>query len=487
MSIQASRTELDSLTDFQREIHLTKDMNEHIISGFHRVFYKCTWHVTIPAKLKCAEDGDEVSYVVNNSFHFLAYSYMRFVSPPVSVKQEFKGKVRMGWCHNLGTNIVVSASFKEDDDTYHTWDNVWADIYFQFFQDGGAGKRENHNIGIGNVKCLEDWTEYLPAYPLNVEQPWFYSMDQALAFPIFYKNSQTRAEHRYTLRRRVTDLLRVQLLGSNGKWRDCIRGVSKYLDLHTNAMFKTPELWGRYSMITEAEIMQHKCKGMKSFYIRDVEICDTPNPNAFNSNVDITLHCKTPCLSLFWVAENVDASTIHNYSNYTTDPNDLYRGWDPIKATTLKYGSVVKLDNMPSDHFSIAEPRKHFLSAPSERGYHGYSNAWNSTNYDADIGITYEGMGAHLLCKIANNNIYTNSNYIDEDEEDVDDVDDINDMSDFDAPTPKQLKRKGDGKLADTINEDHAPKFITRARLLVIRKFTVSPTDDELGYKFEVK
>jgi len=43
-----------------------------------------------------------------------------------------------------------------------------------------------------------------------------------------------------------------------------------------------------------------------------------------------------------------------------------------LKQTSLKYGTIVRLENMPSDHFSIAEPRKHFPSAPCERGYYGY-------------------------------------------------------------------------------------------------------------------
>ncbi len=481
MSIQAAKEELLSLTDFQRDIHKTSDMSEEIISVFYRTFIKSTWYSSIPMKLKCTNDGGEIVYTVNNSFHFLMYSYMRFALPLIRIKSQFKDRVRIAWCHNIGTNPVKQAIFKEDDDTYQNWDNYWADIYFQFYQDGGAGKRENHNIGIGNVKCLEEWAlDFLPAYPINVDQPWFYSMDHALSFPIFYKNSLTRAEHRYTFNLKVTDLLRVQFLGRDNKWKDTTRQVHKYLDIDPNETIKTPELWGRYAYITDAEIKWYKCKQNRVFYTRDVEICETQNPNKYRSTAEVSLHCTNPCLAVFWFAENCDATAIHNYSNYTTDTHDLYSGWDPIKTTTLKYGTTVRLDNMSSDHFSIAEPRKHFISAPCERGYHAYSYAWDSTSFHGEIGLVLANMNAKLFCRIENNNIFTNLRYNeDEGEEDDDDIAE----SPFKHPSNKD---DIDSKIIETSVEEFSPSFVTRARLLVVRKFTINADGDD-KYSFTIK
>ena len=475
MSIQAAKEELLSLTEFQKEIHTTSNMSEDISSNFYRAFIKSTWYSSIPMKLKCTTDGDEIVYSVNNTFHFLMYSYMRFMLPPIKVKPDFKSRVRVAWCHNIGTNVVENTVFKEDDDIYHTWDNVWADFYFQFYQDGGAGKRDNHNIGIGNVKCLEEWSEFLPPYPINIDQPWFYSMDSSLAFPIFYKNSQTRAEHRYTFRRKIADLLRVQILGRDHKWKDVTRKIHQYIDIDANATLRTPELWGRYAFITEPEIKWYKCKQSRVFYTRDVEICDTSNPNKYKSTAEINLHCTNPCLAVFWAAENKDSTTIHNYSNYTTDTNDLYAGWDPIKTTSLKYGTSIRLDNMPSDHFSIAEPRKHFPSAPSERGYHAHSYAWDSTTYHGDIGLVFAGMNAKLQCRIGNNNIYTTEAY--EDEEEDEEYDDI-------VESVAEAREEG-LKPTDTTVEDSNPSFMTRSRLLIVRKFTVSSDEDR--YSFSIR
>jgi hypothetical protein len=479
MSIQAAKEELSSLTTFQRDIHVANHASEEIISHFYKAFIKSTWYSSVPMKLKCTSDGEETVYTVNNSFHYLIYSYMRFQSPPVRVKPEFKGRVRIAWCHNLGTNIVSQAVFKEDDDTYQTWDSVWADIYFQFYQDNGAGKRENHNIYIGNIPCLEEWTDFLPACPINVDQPWFYSMDNSLAFPIFYKNSQTRAEHRYTFRRRITDLLRMQFSSKDGKWKSTTKSLHKYLDIGQTATIKIPELWGRYAYVSEAEISYHKCDTERVFFTRDVEICDTPNPNQYKTTAEISLHCVNPCLAFFWVAENRDAISNHNYSNYTTNADDLHSGWDPIRTTSLKYGTTIRLDNMPSDHFSAAECRKHFRSAPSERGFHGYSFAADSTNYHGDIGVVLAELHAKLHCTINDNNIFTMAPY--EDDDDDKEEDDI-----AESLMEPEAKSRPDIKSESSTEGEPSPSFITRTRLLVVRKFTVSTAADG-EWKFKIQ
>lgn len=480
MSVQIAKEELSSLTDFQKQIHNIEELSEPIISNFYKEFIKSTWYSSVPLKMKTSSDNEDIIYEVNKSFHFLIYSYMRFLLPAVNVKSEYKGKVRIAWCHNVGTNIVNNASFKDDDDVYQRWDSIWADIYFQYYQRPGAGKRHNHNVGIGNVSCLEDWSESLPAYPINVEQPWFYSMDTALAFPLFYKNSLTKTEHRYVFRRRIVDLLRVQVLTKDGKWKDTTRSTSKYLNISGSSQIKIPELWGRYAYVTDKEIAFHKCKKSRYYYIRDIEICDSPNPSKYKSTAEIPLHSTNPCLAFFWVAENRDAFATHNYSNYTTDTTDLYNGWDPIKTTSLKYGTSTRLVNMPSDHFNISESRYHFPSSPGEVGYHAYSYAWDSTNYHGDIGIVFASLNAKLQCRIANNSISAN-NYREDDEDNINKTEE--DVTNEEESEEELLDTKD---VSGNSTEEISPNFVTRSRLLIVRKFTIA-SDDTGKYKFKVE
>jgi hypothetical protein len=265
----------------------------------------------------------------------------------------------------------------------------------------------------------------------------------------------------------------MKILGKDNKWKSVPRKkMHTYLDIEADAPLNTPELWGRYAYVTDKEISAHKCLTKpRVMYIKNVEAHDVTNPNRYGTIADINLKCNHPCLALFWVAENRDATLIHNYSNYTTNTDDLYRGWDPIKTTSLEYGNTVILKNMPSDHFNIAESREHFLSSPSERGFHALSIAWNSANVNADTGIVFSSPkigGAKLFCRIDNTDIFADkSNPVVNEDEDSDHLD----YQDDESRT----------ELFDEVN----PNFITRVRLLIIKKFTIE--EEGTKYKFSVK
>jgi hypothetical protein len=486
MSIEAAKTELESITKEQEEDHSTKSVAEEIISNFYSESVKCTWYSSVlvnSASNKSAgvddeSDGD-VIYEVNSVLHSLIYSYMRFRTPAIRVKPEHAGKVRIAWPHNLGTNVVREARFEVGNDVYQSWDSVWADCYFQFFMKDGPGKREAHHRGIGNTKIMEDWSEYLPSYPINVEQPWFYSMDPALAFPIFYKDSSTVVRHVYSFRRNISDLIRVQYLTPEGEWVNVKdhSSLSELLILPKGGKMPIPELWARYAYSRENELKRLKCEASRTFRIRNVITCDASNSSVYEKLVDLELQSKTPCLAFFWVAENKDASIVHNFSNYTTDTDDLYSGWDPIGRTSLHYGTQALFKDMASDHFNVASARMHFPSSPDEPVYHAYSYAWYSASIHGDIGIVLDKKKAKLTCAIADTNIFADARQTEKEDE-----------------SDKMLKALG-VKPASTPRPEQrvvkpvpvaGPEFLLRVRLLVERKFTVTAAADG-KYVFSIK
>lgn len=462
---------LDTISDLQKEVHSTTSLDEGMTSVFYHPFRKTTWFAHLPVKLKSTEDGDDVTYTVNNTFHFLMYSYMRCFFPEIKVKKQFQNTVRICWPHNMGTSPIIEADFKIDDDPFQSFDGVWCDIHNQFYMKPGF--REHHNMYIGNEPSFESWKTGLPAYTTNVHQPWFYSM--GVAFPLYYTSSQTTITHRYRLRRNVIDLLRMQILRS-GKWQELKRVKHEYLERVTpNTRLPTPELWARYSYNTENEIAWLKECGQSSthtLYIKDVARCDASNGSRYKDVAEVDLHCDTACLAMFWVAENINATQCRNFSNYTTDSSNLYMGWDPIRRTTLRHGNVVHLKSMDSDHFSAAEPRYHFPSPPSEPGYHAFSFAFDSTSTDADVGIVFAGIKSKLSVLIANNNIFLASCH------EADHHDELVDVSD---PEDDLSERMAD----DTPGDDDSPRFITRVRLLLMKKITITKIDDKT-YSFQL-
>ena len=181
---------------------------------------------------------------------------------------------------------------------------------------------------------------------------------------------------------------------------------------------------------------------------------------------------------MFWVAENRAAISIHNRSNYTTDPEDLYAGWDPVEWTSLDYNNVNRFHKMPSHHFTIAEPRKHFPSAPCERGYHGHSFANDSTSFHGDIGIVFDKLVSRLTCQIANTDIYkTSLAEKDDKDNDIEEEEDIT----FEVGNCCQCWYK---KSSNTISENNQ-NIILRTRLLVARKFTITQVASNV-YNFKI-
>jgi len=458
MEIQATKAELASITEFQKKLHYPDTPNDKLYSKFHKEMLRVTWYCSATQQLKITDEGEDVIYKLNPTFHFLTYTYLKFTLPPISVKPEHRNKYRIAWCHNIGTNITKFASFKEDDLDYQSFDNVWCDDYFQYFMPIGSGKRRNHKIGIGSTPLLEEWTHQLPVYNINIDQPWSYGEDTANAFPILYKNSQMRAEHRYTFRRKITDLLRMQKYDSSTDTWTCVHpgNYMKFLSMGRIISISKPIMWGRYAYLNDIELNTYKCAEKREFYVKDVVISDSENPNKFNTTSEVLLGSNYPCLALFWKAENIDATALNNYSNYTCNTDDLYSGWDPISKNTLKYGTICKFKDMDSDHFNIAESRKHFPSAPNETGYHVYSFAWNSANYHGEVGVTLSALNTKLICKISDNNIY-NIPY----------KPDININPDIENESFDYMAK-------DEEDKKESPSFTIRTRMLVMKKVIIS-------------
>ena len=74
MDIQATKLELESITDFQKNIHYPAYDNEPLTSKFHREYFKTTWYCSASMPLKSSEHHGEVIYTLNPTFHYLMYT-----------------------------------------------------------------------------------------------------------------------------------------------------------------------------------------------------------------------------------------------------------------------------------------------------------------------------------------------------------------------------------------------------------------------------
>lgn len=498
MSTSVSKAELETLKDdtlwspLYTSSKITNSKGEqkfeNMASDFHHVIRKATWYSSSLIKLNPSVDNDSVTYQVNSTFHFLCYVYRRYILPHISVKAEYRDKVMICWPHNVGVNSIKTVSFLEDDVPYHNFDATWYDINSQFYT--RPGFRENYDRGVGNISFLENWSHMLPSYPINVEEPFFYSLDSSYAFPMFYKGTQARVIHAYDMRRKIVNLLRMKKQNKRGLWTYITDGkkICKYLEgISVNSVIPTPELWGRYAYVTDAELNIYKCsREAQVYYIKTVENFDALNRVTYEDKAIIGLNCKSPCLAIFWVAENQDAVAVHNFSNYTTNTDNVYEGYDPIATNDLIYetgSTAIPWKSMDSDHFNIASSRKHFPSSPCDFGYHGHSFAWDSTSVDVQIAIILAKLGAKLAVSIRDTNYFnTNKNkYItNEDHSTIDDQDLPTEYdSDGGVSGSGGSQRTKTTRISKSVKKENSdkktPGFILRVRLLVLRKFSIIP------------
>lgn len=413
--VNSALVDLNTITEFQKTLHETdeNDEDDKLESRFHHRIKKCSWSTHIPEVLKYSpSDNGGVDYKINTKFQYLRYTYMKIKLPHIKVKEECKDRIQICWPYNIGLNVVNSASWKIDDCVIQKIDSVWNNINAQFFRK--ADKTGHYNNMIGNVGFLQAWSNELVPYSLVVPQCWSYCKDNVQAIPL-YLASSSKIEHFYDFKLKYSDLIRMRLKKDTpeGEVEEWIETEYQYKFIEKmvsgNEQLEYPDLWGRYVKTTEDEetsmkefYQENECE----YYIEDVVSLDSENSSALGSNVPIDIQCSNPCKAIFWVAENVESTSLRNLSNYTTNIHDINGGWNPISEVKLTYNSTdVRLSNMSSEHFDRAEAYFNFPSTPYQPGYNCYSFAYDLTSIDADIGIVFgEKLRARLNLKLSDTN-----------------------------------------------------------------------------------
>lgn len=458
MAISATKIELESCPPkYMADLYSAGPDSDAMFTLFDRQFVPCTWHSTQVARLHRTEDSGNMScqYAVDPSYHYLLYTYMRHNVPSAWVRASKRGQYRIAWCYNLGSNMVNTGEFVHGEQTFPGFDSVWLDIYFQWFlpQDRVAA----HNIAIGNVPKMQEFSSFLPAYVINLEQPWFYSCKGFPGWPIM--KAGAGSYHRYTFRR-LKSLLRVQQNDGHGNWRN----VTGSVNIDSIVEFgpgidAMPELWGKYAMLDQPEYDSYMgCPDneVKTFIVKDVVTIDTINSSSYNTAARLELESKTPCLAFFWCCSNVKAMAMNDFSNYTTDENDLTRGSDPVQANTLKYSNVYKFNKMPSDHFNLAVGRYHFPAVPRDVGHHAYCIANDPSSGDGEVALVF-GADDQAVCRLKAELIL-----------------DLADPAESASSLPQEDEDLITGADAILLDPSRKNTFMSHARLLTTRKLTIS-------------
>lgn len=430
--IQLCENELTNLTEFQKFIHRNKSDNDMtpIKNPFDSTFTKVFCYSMSKIKIPSMNQGGEKKFTIDSTLHLLADSYLLFKTPLIEVKPGLEDKVRIAWCHNLMHNIIKEARFEEDGIVFNNYDNYCYDISTQFlkcYEGDSYSKRLKYLEKIGNIPALETFSNRLVSIQLGCPQPFFYSSSPECAFPIYKLAQSSRARHTFKFNLELSKLLRMQYkknTDSNDvfeEWEDAdMTSVDINSIINVKGDFSEPELYGCYINYDKEGLeyyMNSDCRGEDEdsdfIFIKDIIQFDS---NKYFSYGDVaepafSLNTKTPCLALFWMAENIDSKKFNNHSNYTTNPHDIKSGFNPIESHSLTVNSQSKIINYESIHFDSMDPIRHFPTVPYENGYFGNSFCWQIPKEGADYGVIFRN--DKLACKIEDTNPFINDKKLD--------------------------------------------------------------------------
>lgn len=455
------KLDIGTLSDFQKTLHFPSKKSDglgddKVESRFSAAYVKTSVSAHCNAKMpgSMSTSGTYV-YDTPKKYDYLFKSKLKSILPKIRVKKEFESVIQICWSHNAGNNIVEKAHLLINDYKF-TIDSVWLDIHTQFFEKPGVGKRETHKDMIGSVPFLTQWTNFLPAYPLSIPQPWFYSQHESKALPLLQSNLNY-IKHEYKFRLQLDKLLRMRMKGRDGKWR-IIKFNKKYII--GPEKIPVPELWGRFSLLSDQERKWRQSK-QEEIYIVDVEHTKSTNTNGFGSTVTIPLNSTSPCRSLFWVAENADSTKYNGYSNYSTDKNNNMLGWNPCAKSGIQYSSSERVPKSDNTDFDQYEPYEFFPSTPDEPGYNAYSFGYNATTINADTSVLLKKLDANLVVDIDNIDPYIS-----------------NDIYEYDE--------NGQVINIEPVNYDKS-QFIIHVKMLVCKKITVKWMGKDRAMKYEIE
>lgn len=461
---QTLKLDISNISNYQKELHFPKNKDEEVGTRFSLDVDKRSQAVHIKEKMEQipVKEG-EVIYIASKKHDSLLKVAAHIQLLPIRVKEQYKNSVSISYHHNIGHNILYYGECKTDDDHFGYVDTVWLDDYEQYY----VKKRKIYKRMVGSIPCLEERGTDLPGMRLVVYQPYSFSRNTRVSLPIL-KSSNNKITFHYNIRTKISDLIRMTVT-KDGVTKE-IKPNMRYLDTRGATHIPIPEFWGRYADMTEAE--QNWRKGIDErtlqprkqiIYIEDIDIASSKNPVTIGTKEVIELAGSAPAKHIFWKASLVDGG----FSNYTTNKDDVYKGWNPCVKSGIKYGTSDRIEEADSEHFDLAEPYEfNWPNTPCEAGYNVYTNTFNPMEIQAvDNAVILKECGASLNVLLGDSNPFITA----EDEEDY--YDEKGDI------IPKEA-------IDDLHDNSKKDKFIVHVRTLVMRKLEVFWNDKSESLKY---
>lgn len=416
MSRDIPKMEAETLSAFQRRLHLPEKEGEVVPSRFSHRYKKTSWSSTITRKVVSTPTSDGTIYSISNKFDFLLGVYMVATIPSLEVVGRYQGSIKVCWTSNIFHNMIKEAELCFDGSPAQYQDSHWLDIYAQELMNVDYSKKLMYNDAIGNRGYLQEWNTFIPSDTLSFYPPWYFCSHAVLAIPLF-NCSLSVVTMKYKMRLKLSELVRMKGMNREGEWKN-IAYNQKYMIGKGDGIEK-PDMFARYSTISDSERKWRKTL-VHRVLIDGIIKTSSEEHYGYGSTASMSLKSREIIKRVFWVAENVNASTYNCHSNYTTNSEDLTRGYNPVSDRKLSYGTVQRDPKMSSVHWDTADPFMTLSTVPTVAGYNSSSFAHNSDCINADNGLVTDKLEANMTIWIKNTDPFLNRDVstVEKDEED---------------------------------------------------------------------
>lgn len=371
-----------------------------LATRFHLPYNKTTWFAAtdfIDVPSKKSDDGKFI-YQLSSKPSLLTSSKLNVDLPEIKTISD---RVRVAWPKDLFIHMINEATLMQSTKQVSKLVSQTIDIYHNFFEDDHIRQMEKE--ARGNIPQLIDFNHHLPKYTLDFAQPWFYNLSTSNSFPLIYNDKEELTTHVYDFKRKLSELLRVQIYDDMlEKWIDVKFDKKYFQNIKIEQKIAKPRLSAIYSFLDKEEKEHYtsnclETKEHKIIRFKEFIALNDKDLKTIGDKFSLCIKSKTPCFSLFWFAENRQSTHNNNYGNYTLDNQDGENGRCPIVKYTITYDGQDIKSTGDSAHRCISQVRTHFGIKPVKNGYGVYSSAWwPKTEAQADISLDYKDINVTL-------------------------------------------------------------------------------------------
>jgi hypothetical protein len=361
---EVAQKELDSLNSLQTFLGTSRSDDEKLYIPFLELdLLKFARTTRYDQKMVLTLKDDMYVFDIPDTSHFLMWTDLVQILPEVKLQPKYLETHRISWKPKTGLVLIESAQLYERKNERAIGEKLTSetlDLWLEYLAKKCLD--EEYEVILADLEGETRWATRLPQKTLIVPQPFFYSLDSLRALKMCILNGGL--DHRYTFRRRVEQLLRMQEL-KDGKWVSCKTDAElcEFSDITADAVLKhSPELHGAFSRISDKELQQWKEFEGKRPYLEhcqefvQLELSGKAEESgSFKEKIE-SLGCIR---GIYWMIRCRE--DFFSYDN---------QGTDPVESITLKYGDETVFSAMPSFHHSRRLPRRNKLRTPQLVGYH---------------------------------------------------------------------------------------------------------------------